>query len=316
MSIINQTYKELEIFLINDGSIDNSLIICNDFKTVDTRIKVIDIPNSGVSNARNQGIINATGKFIQFIDSDDFVDTNYIEILYDTIKNTKTDLAVCSIESFNYVGDKLDHWRVKTNVLNFENIDKELFLELIKKFLLFGPVNKLYTLEIILINNIKFDTTLSYGEDLLFNFEYFKYIKSLAITDKIAYKYIHDNLESLSKKKYVNKAAIATRIHLVLLNFFKKVNLTNMEAMNVLYTRLFDDYYNEVFSVANNNQLSFRKKKNIIYNLLNEKELIKSYVFLNKKKYAAWIIFLMKRKAVATFLIVNFILKNKKIVKL
>ena len=71
---------------------------------------------------------------------------------------------------------------------------------MIQKFLLFGPVNKLYKKEIITNNSIVFDTSLSYGEDLLFNLEYCKHIDSLAITDKIAYKYIHDNTESLSKK--------------------------------------------------------------------------------------------------------------------
>ena len=78
-SLINQTYKNLEIILINDGSTDNSLEICQSFE--DERIKIIDEENKGVSFARNQGIEAATGKYIIFIDADDYVALNMFEVL-------------------------------------------------------------------------------------------------------------------------------------------------------------------------------------------------------------------------------------------
>jgi len=309
-SIINQTYNHLEIILVNDGSKDASLLICKEFEKKDNRIIIIDLPNRGVSNARNQGTSIANGVYIQYIDSDDFVDNIYIETLFSTLQNKNVELAVCAIESFDIKGNKFDEWKVKENRLDFNNINKTLFLELIQKFLLFGPVNKLYKKEIITNNSIVFDTSLSYGEDLLFNLEYCKHIDSLAITDKIAYKYIHDNTESLSKKRYANKIALAKRIHYALLTLFKRLELTDNESMSILYYRLFDYYYNEVFVIINDNKLTFIKKHKEIKVLLREKELGRSYAFLKTEKYTAWIVFLMKNKCAFSFLSLDSILKK------
>lgn len=77
-SIVNQTYSNLEIILINDGSTDNSLSICNDYTNKDGRIIVIDKHNTGAADSRNEGLKKATGKYIMFVDSDDFIDLNII----------------------------------------------------------------------------------------------------------------------------------------------------------------------------------------------------------------------------------------------
>ena len=94
-SIIKQTYEELEIILINDGSSDNSGIICDDFSKKDNRIKVIHKENGGLSDARNVGIDIATGELITFIDSDDYISKNMLEKLYNALIGTMSDIAVC-----------------------------------------------------------------------------------------------------------------------------------------------------------------------------------------------------------------------------
>ena len=103
-SIINQTYKNLEIILINDGSTDNSLNIINKYKKQDHRIRVINQSNKGLSECRNIGIKKSKGEFIAFIDSDDYVDLKYIEILY---KNIKEYDECYSRLSFNEHGDNI-----------------------------------------------------------------------------------------------------------------------------------------------------------------------------------------------------------------
>ena len=95
-SIINQTYKNLEIILVDDGSPDNCGKICDEYKKKDNRIKVIHKKNGGLSDARNEGIKIATGKYIGFIDSDDFVSKDMYKKLYDSIKKYDAEISVCS----------------------------------------------------------------------------------------------------------------------------------------------------------------------------------------------------------------------------
>ena len=95
-SIINQTYENLEIILIDDGSTDESGEICDEVKNKDKRIIVIHKKNGGLSDARNVGIDNANGKYITFIDSDDYVEKNYIELLYNTISQYDADMSIVS----------------------------------------------------------------------------------------------------------------------------------------------------------------------------------------------------------------------------
>ncbi len=94
-SIIAQTYKNLEIILVDDGSTDNCPAICDRFQSVDTRIKVIHQANGGLSHARNVGMEMATGDFIGFVDSDDWIEPNMYEVLMSALQDTGADIAVC-----------------------------------------------------------------------------------------------------------------------------------------------------------------------------------------------------------------------------
>lgn len=100
-SLINQTYKNIEIILVDDGSPDKCGSICDEYAEKDDRIVVIHKKNGGLSDARNVGIDIATGKYITFIDSDDYVSTKYCEILYNTIKKYDADISICNYTSFD-----------------------------------------------------------------------------------------------------------------------------------------------------------------------------------------------------------------------
>ena len=97
-SIINQTYSNLEIILVDDGSPDNCGKICDEYKQKDNRIKVIHKQNGGLSDARNAGIDIATGRYIVFIDSDDYINNKMIEYLYSGITNNNADVSVCGVK--------------------------------------------------------------------------------------------------------------------------------------------------------------------------------------------------------------------------
>ena len=95
-SILNQTYNNLEIILVNDGSTDNCLNICKKFEKIDKRIFVINKENGGLSEARNYGIDKATGKYITFVDSDDYIDEDYLEFLYKNLIINNCDISICN----------------------------------------------------------------------------------------------------------------------------------------------------------------------------------------------------------------------------
>lgn len=101
-SIINQTYRNLEILLIEDCSMDGSLQICEDYVARDSRVKLLRSPhNMGLSHARNVGIVNMTGTYVTFIDSDDWVDESYIQVMYDSILANDADIAMVDYCRFN-----------------------------------------------------------------------------------------------------------------------------------------------------------------------------------------------------------------------
>lgn len=95
-SVLNQVYRNLEIILVDDGSTDMSPYICNCYAKKDNRIKVIHKKNGGAASARNLGLENATGEYINFVDGDDYLDKFYIQELIKQLENTRSDIAVCS----------------------------------------------------------------------------------------------------------------------------------------------------------------------------------------------------------------------------
>ncbi len=127
-SVRKQTYKNLEIILIDDGSKDNSEKLCDELAKEDNRIKVIHKENGGLSDARNVGIENATGEYIQFIDSDDFVEKDMIEILHNDICQEKADVSMCSLYLYKD-GEKTTDASYKREIFNKEQVLKEILLD-------------------------------------------------------------------------------------------------------------------------------------------------------------------------------------------
>ena len=151
-SIINQTYKNLEIILVDDGSTDNSGKICDEYKKEDNRIKVIHKKNGGLSDARNTGIDNSNGKYITFIDSDDIIKEDYIEYLYNLIKKYNTQVSICSYSVSMENGKKIDNGKGynEKKLTKIETLDRMLNEE----GFTVSACSKLYDIE--LFNNIRY----------------------------------------------------------------------------------------------------------------------------------------------------------------
>lgn len=201
-SILKQTYKNTEIILVNDGSTDSSLQICNDFALKDSRVRVINKINGGVSSARNLGIISSRGSYLTFIDSDDYCEKAMLQELSKLACKTNTDL-VCS----GYVLHKSNGKStiINTYKRNYLASSKEEIGLLLENYVnLAYMVGKLFKRELIIGNNIRFKEQFSLGEDSGFVFDYILNIKSVAIHGKAFYHYDFCNPESLSTKYVSN----------------------------------------------------------------------------------------------------------------
>ena len=186
-SVINQTYKNIEIILVDDGSTDISGKICDDFEKKDYRIKVIHKKNGGLSDARNVGIDVSTGKYIVFIDSDDYVDKKHIEYLYNMITKNNADISICQ---FNIVYENSDiqitDFTKKDTIKIFDN-KKALETMLYNKKFCNSACTKMYKKE--LFDDIRFPIGKLY-EDLGTTYKLIEKTTKVVLGQRTTYNYL------------------------------------------------------------------------------------------------------------------------------
>ncbi len=221
-SICNQTYKNLEILLINDGTKDNSLKICNETAKKDERIKVISQKNGGLSKARNTGLKEATGEYICFIDSDDFVDSHYIEYMLTNILENDADICACD---FYYINENGDTWSkniIKSNQIftNIEAICDILSEEQTTEVMTW---NKLYKRNLFIDNNIIFPVG-KLNEDNFTTYKLYYFSKKITLINDKLYYYLQRNNSIMGQKFNTKRLDILTSIKETK-EFFKVNNL-------------------------------------------------------------------------------------------
>ena len=198
-SVIAQTYKDWELILVDDGSPDNSGSICDEYASRDPRIRVIHKKNAGVSAARNTGIEAANGEWISFIDSDDWVDTDYLEKF--ELDKDDADLIIQGLEYYdNRNGQYFKQIKVADCILSGAD-SKKLVAD--NNVLGSGyPVAKAYR-KFIIDKGVLFDTSISYHEDHIFVLNILAVASKIRLSDSVAYKYryFHTN-SSLSSKRH------------------------------------------------------------------------------------------------------------------
>ena len=165
-SVIRQSYKNLEILLVDDGSCDKSGIICNDYAIRDRRIRVIHKENGGVASARNLGLQNASGEYIMFVDSDDWIEKNMLEVLYTMVESKNADAACCVLQEDSDIPtvEQMDVVDKECKaIVRFCDNKTDSGLALLS---VWGPVCKLYRKDV--IGDCRFEDY-KVAEDLLFN---------------------------------------------------------------------------------------------------------------------------------------------------
>lgn len=196
-SLLAQTYNNLEIIVVNDGSCDYTENLIIGMMKKDKRIKLVNQNNAGVSAARNKGIEASTGEYICFVDSDDMVDPHFLETLLklyvpqclpvvDIVRNDFDGSALRCIESQYTIGSDF--------VMDY-------FCGDLGQGIAFSVCNKLFLKETVLVENIKFDENLTVGEDMMFVFRYLCCCHTVRISTEVAYYYNIDNSSAMNSKR-------------------------------------------------------------------------------------------------------------------
>lgn len=218
-SVLNQTYRNFELIIIDDGSSDHTLAKCEKYSK-DKRIKIISQSNQGVSKARNVGIENASGKFIAFIDGDDVLSKKYLEILLNSIIKNSADMAICG-----YVTniDNLENQSIeaKTKTISKENLET---LIIKKKFQDCYVWNKLFKKSIIKDKNIKFPVGITIWEDIYFMFSYIEQCNKISIINQSLYYYRTRENSAVNKSETIKK----TMDKLTVLDLLKKLKINKL----------------------------------------------------------------------------------------
>lgn len=185
-SIVNQTYTNLEIILVDDGSPDNCPKMCDKWAEKDNRIKVIHKENGGLSDARNAGLSVATGDFIAFVDSDDYIESDMYEKLLSVIINTSSDISVCNLR-YVYVNESTALCNKINTELITEYTTEEAMSALIDDKIRQVVWNKLYRTEI--IKDVNFDVG-KYHEDEFWSYKAIGSANKIATIDYTGYNYL------------------------------------------------------------------------------------------------------------------------------
>lgn len=251
-SIAAQSYFDWECILVDDGSRDGSGELCDKWAEKESRMHVVHQENSGVSCARNRGLGLAKGEYVVFVDSDDYVDTDY---LLNLSTEPSADLFVTGVKHMRHdntcvIFEPLADARYGLDVNNMEN-----FIDLNYKYLLFAPFSKRYRLSVIRENALEFPVGCSYGEDLRFNYNYMRCIGEIAQKKYSGYCYRYGNGSTLSTKPRPDQFLQDYEEWQFLRAFFQDTNLLCETSKCFLYNRLWGFVYNGILSTPASNKM-------------------------------------------------------------
>lgn len=284
--VINQSYKEWELILVDDGSKDNSKNICIELQKIDNRIRFVNKENTGVSDTRNIALDNAKGKYIAFIDSDDSVHKDYLKILLSSIEKSNGQLAVCGFKerkiSTNGQIEELSRVFYPKEVIATEDM-KDLIMDFGNSGLLNPLWNKLYSRKIIEENNIRFKEEVETGEDFIFNLQYFRKINNICFSKGELYYYIRRNNNSITYQYIDNMYEKGLEIHNLLEDFLKDMNFYNSKNKYILYGNHLMGVFSAFLNLFHKDcKLTLKQKKHYIKAIVNREYV--SECAVNRKR--------------------------------
>lgn len=273
-SILAQTFKDFEVLLIDDGSTDNSFSICEEYVKKDGHVRIFHNQNSGVSVTRQFGIDNSCGEYTIHIDSDDWVEPDMLESLYNRAQETNADMVIC--DYFKTFSDNEVYVEQKPKSLN----QKEIIRQLLTGSLHGGTWNKLIRRSCYLDNNINFSPNIIFCEDLLVMISLLNSNISVYYLHKAYYHYDqYSNNHSLARSNYLERYLSRIKVvkaieSIIKVDDYKKelFHLKTTIKDDVFFCKLFDkDTFPHLFPEINNayvNSFKFPKTKSIMKNCI------------------------------------------------
>ena len=261
-SLLNQSFKNFEIIILNDGSKDNSLNILKEYELKHSFIRVIDKQNEGVAVTRNKGILLAEGDYTMFMDNDDFVDSDYIETFYQAIHEKKLDLVIGGYKRVNQ----------DNQIIFSQDIQQSEW----SKYIIMAPWAKIYRTEFLKTNNLEF-FDYSIGEDIIFNLAAYKTTDKIGLLDYKGYNWYYNNqsISNTSQRGFSPKTDI-------LVLFSKILELGNPSELEVYYLKRYYVWY-LLFSGRTSSNQEFIHQYIRIKEWLKENKLISTISPLSKK---------------------------------
>lgn len=326
-SLINQTFKDIEIILVDDGSPDNAGVICDEYAEKDPRIKVIHQQNQGVSVARNVGIEKATGKWITFVDADDFVEHNMCDVIYHEAEKTKVDILIFASYICTLAGREKNSYFAEDYRLFSHSDKEEIELQIINNKVApftpkFGSVGwtwgKLYRLDFLKRNRLSYKVGLKRAQDVVFNLHAFERANNILYIDRFLYNYRSNHSSAMNR--YIENVWGYFQIVLdEFMDFIKRNNKTdlfylayNMKVVSFICEALRNDYFNkqnpkslkvrlkELYRLLSNETCS-TALKNLDISLYGFKTRVLVRLLKHKKVGMLWLIWMLNTKLKADF---------------
>lgn len=251
-SILEQTYEKFELILVDDGSTDNSLHICQSYADENCNITLVSQGNHGVSAARNKGLSIAKGEYVMFVDSDDYMLPQMCEIMIKAIAEKNADLVVCgTTETWGGL------WAPDRDV-DYQTLDsfKKDFIEHLNSELLSPPWNKIYRRELI---KDMFDASISFGEDLVFNLNYLKNCQRVSFIKSAPFYHEKANENSLVNRIYPSRLIEIEKVHSAVVDFYK----SDDSKLHQKYVRDILVYFRAILKSQNCSKRDKREQLNI-----------------------------------------------------
>ena len=322
-SIVNQTYKNIEIICVNDGSSDDSLEILKKYKEKDDRIIIIDKENAGVCAARNDGIKSSTGNYITFVDSDDWLELDTIETLYKTLINEKVDVVRGNYyKNYNYdksnnIGEVLDF--NKTKLYTSDNTFGEKVIDRLIDGRIQGYVVLLLIKREYVLATSLFIEELKFMEDMVFYVDLLNNVESIYFLDKPLYHYYINSSSCTQSKEYYSRnmyniEKVNKHLKRILSNS-KFYDDNRLEKINTLHANSILESFFTMYKYSYKTNLELKQD---IEKLLNNKDINVLLKSANLKllpihlKLSMWLILNKKYNSLFAFYKIRNLMSNLK----